>query len=161
MTAPSNRQVRLRCPALVQQQVSVVSPLAITDYSHVRQVHLSSLSFSLLLYLPLYNRLSSRTMAPGCSISPVGMIRLSNSGVCKISGCGQTGELYINDVHNIRSGKHGSEIMSCPWEGGETKTKCCFSNHLLSHSVKSGCGVCDAVSAPRSDSVQKHFRSSP
>ena len=104
-------------------------------------------------------------MAHGCSMSPLGIIRLSNSGTCKISGCGQivlSGELYakhISDVHNISSGKHGSEIMSCPWEGcGETKTKSCFSNHLLSHSVKSGCGVCDAVIGARSDLVQKHFR---
>ena len=161
------RPVLLSRTVPVLWQVPVVGPLA-GDPPHIRAwpVYQTSAFILFVPYTYLYhNPLSSRIMAPGCSISALATIRLSNPSICKMHGCGETllsGAAFYQHVkrtHQISTAKSGSEKMLCPWEGcGEYHTKGSLFNHILGHNVKNGCGLCDDIIAPRSDTVQKHFR---
>ena len=94
------------------------------------------------------------------------MSRLCRSGICKVHGCGQVfidGNAFrdhVRNFHSILRGKNGRTTSACPWEGCElSPTKAASFNHVISHIMKYGCRYCDAIITPRSDSMQKHFRS--
>ena len=121
--------------------------------------------FSLILYIRLF---SMTTGAPRLlSLSALAKDRLSVQGVCRINFCGEIFSCadayreHVRDVHEINSGRSGSQKILCPWEGcGQYWSKASLSNHVLGHNISSGCGVCDkTIPGARSDSMQKHYRS--
>jgi hypothetical protein len=115
----------------------------------------------------LHILLFSPTLESGCRLSTLAVDRLAVKGVCKLHNCRQTFtsaeahsyRSHLRDFHDVRPGKHGQELLPCPWEGcKQSKSRGSLFNHVLGHSMKVACGVCDEVMSSRSDLVKKHYK---
>lgn len=121
--------------------------------------------FILLFSLLFYNLLLRMSPKYSGHLSAVALNRLATPGVCKIDQCRETFtsaddfRYHVWQSHEIRQGKNGPEILPCPWEGCKlSRTKGALYNHVLAHTIKNGCRLCDGITTARSDSVQKHYR---
>jgi hypothetical protein len=92
--------------------------------------------------------------------------RLAVQGVCMINDCQQTftsAKVYQDHVqisHEVKRGKHGGQILPCPWENcHQSRTEASLWNHLLGHNVKRACLMCHKeFQGDRSDSVKRHMK---